>query len=57
MVWFVSGGIIYIKLEYVNVLRENPHMFYTPSFTLLYSRKGKMSGTKMKVYFLVLTRM
>ena len=32
-------------------LRENPHMFYTPSFTLLYSRKGEMRGTQNEGLF------
>ena len=41
----------------INALRKHPHMFYTPSFTLLYSRKGEMRGTQIEVYFLVLTRM
>ena len=27
-------------------LRKHPHMFYTPSFTLLYSTKGEMRGTQ-----------
>ena len=32
-------------------LRKHPHMFYTPSFTLLYSRKGEMRGTQNEVLF------
>ena len=32
-------------------LREHPHMFYTPSFTLLYSRKGEMRGTQNEGLF------
>ena len=30
----------------VRALRKHPHMFYTPSFTFLYSRKGEMRGTQ-----------
>ena len=32
-------------------LRKHPHMFYTPSFTLLYSRKGEMRGTQNEGLF------
>ena len=32
-------------------VREHPHMFYTPSFTLLYSRKGEMRGTQNEGLF------
>ena len=32
-------------------LRGHPHMFYTPSFTLLYSRKGEMRGTQNEGLF------
>ena len=31
--------------------REHPHMFYTPSFTILYSRKGEMRGTQNEGLF------
>ena len=34
-----------------NTLRKHPHMFYTPSFTLLYSRKGEMRGTQNEGLF------
>ena len=32
-------------------LRKHPYMFYTPSFTLLYSRKGEMRGTQNEGLF------
>ena len=32
-------------------LRKHPHMFYTPSFTFLYSRKGEMRGTQNEDLF------
>ena len=32
-------------------LRKHPHMFYTPSFTFLYSRKGEMRGTQNEGLF------
>ena len=32
-------------------LRKHAHMFYTPSFTLLYSRKGEMRGTQNESLF------
>ena len=32
-------------------LRKHSHMFYTPSFTLLYSRKGEMRGTQNEGLF------
>ena len=32
-------------------LHKHPHMFYTPSFTLLYSRKGEMRGTQNEGLF------
>ena len=35
----------------LGTLRENPHMFYTPSFTLLYSRKGEMKGSQNEGLF------
>ena len=41
-------------LEWVRsniTLRKHPHMFYTPSFTLLYSRKGEMRGTQNEGLF------
>ena len=45
-------------LKYRTVtLRKHPHMFHTPSFTFLYSRKGEMRGTQNEGLFLVLTRM
>ena len=34
-------------------LRDNPHMIYTPSFTLLYSKKGEIRGTQNESLFLV----
>ena len=34
-----------------HALRKHPHMFYTPSFTLLYSRKGEMRGTQNEDLF------
>ena len=35
------------NLEHLNFsLRKHPRMFYTPSFTLLYSRKGEIRGTQ-----------
>ena len=37
--------------------RKHPHMFYTPSFTFYIVEKVKWGVLKMKVYFLVLTRM
>ena len=38
-------------------LRENPHMFYTPSFTLFHSRKGEIWGTQNKGLFSDLDRL
>ena len=32
-------------------LRKDPHIYYTPSFTLLYSRKGEMRGTQNEGLF------
>ena len=32
-------------------LRKHPHMFCTPSFTFLYSRKGEMRGTQNEGLF------
>ena len=34
-----------------SALRKHPHMFYTPSFTFLYSRKGEMRGARLKTRF------
>ena len=48
-----SNGSFYFKHFGPNgdALREHPHMFYTPSFTLLYSRKGEMRGTQNEGLF------
>ena len=35
----------------IHSLRKHSHMFYTPSFTLLYSRKGEMRGTQNEDLF------
>ena len=40
-------------LDRVSSLRDNPHMIYTPSFTLLYSKKGEIRGTQNESLFLV----
>ena len=37
--------------DFAYSLREHPHMFYAPSFTLLYSRKGEMRGTQNEGLF------
>ena len=34
-----------------STLRKHTHMFYTPSFTFLYSRKGEMRGTQNEGLF------
>ena len=40
-----------LPYNYYDTLRKHPHMFYTPSFTLLYSRKGEMRGTQNEGLF------
>ena len=40
-----------IEFKRKSPLRKHPHMFYTPSFTLLYSRKGEMRGTQNEGLF------
>ena len=36
-----------------SALRDNPHMIFTPSFTLLYSKKGEIRCTQNESLFLV----
>ena len=40
----------FISLK-TETLCENPHIVYTPSFTLLYSRKVEMRGTQNEGLF------
>ena len=41
------GIIMFIVICFADsTLCEHPDMFYTPIFTLLYSRKGEMRGTQ-----------
>ena len=47
------GHVCEMIFWHTNTLRENPHMIYTPSFTLLYSKKGEIRGTQNESLFLV----
>ena len=50
--YFFQASYIFRYFEQISyTLRENPHMFYTPSFTLSYSRKGEMRGTQNEGLF------
>ena len=56
-VLMLDTGVIFTKTvgssttQLTLALRKHPHMFYTPSFTFLYSRKGEMRGTQNEGLF------
>ena len=48
---YPQGRFSHDAAQICKALRKHPHMFYTPSFNFLYSRKCEMRGTQNEGLF------